>query len=135
MFLILNLSYPETNRSLFFFLSHFALVFHYFKDQSFKRLVKFAGLRLVILLKRRLRHSSFPVNFTKFWRTLSLKNISGGCFCMLQWSPVVQGKYWSLPERIEMNENHKLIKRQSCHHIETSQFICSANQLIQIRLN
>ena len=25
---------------------------------------------------------------------------------------------------------HRLIKRQSCHHIETSQLICSANQLV-----
>ena len=40
--------------------------------------------------------------------------------------------YWLffniMHEKVKM-EFHKLIKRQSCHHIETSQFICSANQL------
>ena len=39
---------------------------------------KVAGLRLAILLKKRLRSKCIPVSFTK---TLFLYNTSGGCFC------------------------------------------------------
>ena len=38
---------------------------------------KVAGLRLSTLLKKRLLHRCFPVNFGKFLRTLFLQNISG----------------------------------------------------------
>ena len=31
--------------------------------------------------------------------------------------------------RIKLSSLHQLIKRQSCHDVETSQLICSANQL------
>ena len=34
------------------------------------------------LLKKRLWHRCFPVNFAKFLRTPFLQNTSGGCFCM-----------------------------------------------------
>ena len=42
---------------------------------------KNAGLRPATLLKKRLRHRCFPVNFTKFLKTSFLQNSSGGCFC------------------------------------------------------
>ena len=38
---------------------------------------KVAGLRPSILLKKRLWHKCFPVNFAKFLRTLFLQNTSG----------------------------------------------------------
>ena len=38
---------------------------------------KAAGLRFATLLKRRLGHSCFPVNFAKFLRTSFLQNTSG----------------------------------------------------------
>ena len=41
---------------------------------------KVAGLRPAALLKKRLWHRCFPVNFSKFLRTLFLQNTSGGCF-------------------------------------------------------
>ena len=40
-------------------------------------------LRSATLLKKRLWHSCFPVNFAKFLRTAFLQNTSGGCFCMI----------------------------------------------------
>ena len=33
------------------------------------------------LLKKRLWHRCFPMNFAKFLRTPFLQNTSGGCFC------------------------------------------------------
>ena len=50
------------------------------------------GLRPAPLLKRRVWHRCFPVNFTKFLRTPFLQNISGGCFCnkmKLEWTPLL----------------------------------------------
>ena len=41
---------------------------------------KVAGLRPATLLKKRLRHRCFPVDFPKFLRTPSLQNTPGGCF-------------------------------------------------------
>ena len=41
---------------------------------------KVAGLRPATLLKKRLWHRRFPVNFVKFLRTPFLQNTSGGCF-------------------------------------------------------
>ena len=41
---------------------------------------KVAGLRPATLLKKRLWHRCFPVNFVKFLRTPFLQNTSGGCF-------------------------------------------------------
>ena len=41
-------------------------------------------LRLATLLKKRLWHRCFPVNFVKFLRTPFLQNTSCGCFCFLQ---------------------------------------------------
>ena len=38
---------------------------------------KVAGLRPATLLKKRLRHKCFPVNFTKFLRTTFLQDTSG----------------------------------------------------------
>ena len=39
-----------------------------------------AGLRSATLLRKRLWHRFFPVNFAKFIRTPFLQNTSGGCF-------------------------------------------------------
>ena len=43
---------------------------------------KVAGLRSATLLKKRLWHRCFPVNFAKFLRTPFLHNTSSGCFCI-----------------------------------------------------
>ena len=42
---------------------------------------KVAGLRPATLLKKRLWHRCFPVNFVKFLRTPFLQNTFVGCFC------------------------------------------------------
>ena len=44
---------------------------------------KVADLSPATLLKKRLWHRCFPINFAKFLRTLFLWNTSGGCFCFL----------------------------------------------------
>ena len=41
---------------------------------------KVTGLTPAFLLKQRLQHRCFLVNFAKFLRTALLKNTSGGCF-------------------------------------------------------
>ena len=41
-------------------------------------------LRPATLLKKRLWHRCFPVNFAKFLRTPFLQNTSGGCFCKVR---------------------------------------------------
>ena len=46
---------------------------------------KVAGLRPATLLKGRLWHRCFPMNFVKFLRTPFLQNNSGGCFYFLKW--------------------------------------------------
>ena len=44
---------------------------------------KTAGLKPATLLKNRLWHKCFPVNFVKVLRTpFFLQNTSGGCFCI-----------------------------------------------------
>ena len=43
---------------------------------------KVAGLRPATLLKKRLWHRWFSVNFATFSRTHFLQNTSGGCFCL-----------------------------------------------------
>ena len=42
------------------------------------------GLRPATLLKKRLWHKCFPVNFVKFLRPLFLENTYGGCFCFTE---------------------------------------------------
>ena len=54
---------------------------------------KIAGLRNVTLLKKRLQHIRFPVNFVKFLRTLFLQNTSIGCFRV---SLFISSKYFTL---------------------------------------
>ena len=50
------------------------------------------------LLKKRLWHRCFPVNFAKFLTTPFLQNTSGGCFCLDQHlngcGTVIWKKYW-----------------------------------------
>ena len=52
-------------------------------------LSKVAGLRLAVLLKKRLWHRCFPVNFAKFFKIAFLQNTSCGCFygneCFVIW--------------------------------------------------
>ena len=50
---------------------------------------KVAGLRPATLLKKRLSHRWFPVNFAKFPRTPFLKNTSGGCFWIFKLTKMV----------------------------------------------
>ena len=47
---------------------------------------KVASLRPATLLKKRLFHRCFPVNFAKFLRTPFLQNTSSGCFCSMETS-------------------------------------------------
>ena len=42
---------------------------------------KVVGLRPAIVLKNRLLHWCFPINFAKIFRTPFLQNTSGSCFC------------------------------------------------------
>ena len=43
-------------------------------------LIKWQAWRPTTLLKKRLWHKRFPVNFAKFLKTPFFKNTSGGCF-------------------------------------------------------
>ena len=47
------------------------------KKHFFRNFAKFTGFRPATLLKERLWHRRFPVNFTKFLRTPFLQNTSG----------------------------------------------------------
>ena len=47
-------------------------------------LEKRLGLRPATLLKKRLWHRCFPVNFVKLLRALFLQNTSGGCFLTIK---------------------------------------------------
>ena len=55
------------------------------KKDVLKNFAKLTGkhLRSETLLKKKLWHSCFPVNFAKFLRTPLLQNTSGGCFCKI----------------------------------------------------
>ena len=63
-----------------------------------KNFAKFTGkqqcLRPATLLKKRLWHSCFPVNFAKFLRTPFLQNTSGCCFLRFLFITVF---FWCLP--------------------------------------
>ena len=48
----------------------------------------FTGLRPATLLKKRLLHRSFPVNFVKFLRTPFLQNTSGRLLLLVSFEPV-----------------------------------------------
>ena len=56
---------------------------------------KVAGPKPATLLKKRLWHRYFHLNFTKVLRTHLLKNTSGGCFWLF-WSGVSKSLMWSL---------------------------------------
>ena len=47
--------------------------------------IKLLLYQITILLKKRLWHLCFPVNFRKFLNKPSLQNTSGGCFCPAAW--------------------------------------------------
>ena len=47
---------------------------------------KVVGIRSVTLLKKRLRHRVFPVNFAKFSRTPFFQNTSCGCVCYISYT-------------------------------------------------
>ena len=58
-------------------------VLRYMAKFTGKRLCQslfFSGLKPATLLKKRLWHRYFSVNFTKYLRTPFLQNTSGGCF-------------------------------------------------------
>ena len=48
---------------------------------------KVPGLRSAALLKKKLWHNCFQVNFTKFLRTLFSQNTFCGCFCAMKIIP------------------------------------------------
>ena len=78
---------------------------------------KVGGLRPGTLLKKRIWHRCFPVNFRKFIRTLSLKNTSGGgCF----WKPSFVLTYPPLNSRLQ-----KLFCQQFCQATEASVQNCN----------
>ena len=43
-------------------------------------------------IKKKLQHRCFPVNIAKFLRKFYLKNTTGGCFCTLNSSGILNGK-------------------------------------------
>ena len=60
---------------------------------------KVVGLMPATLLKKRLRHRCFPVNFVKFYKHLFTQNTSGGCFCELSFLGFCH-KLWSVAKVI-----------------------------------
>ena len=64
-----------------------------------KGVLKYSDLMPAILLKKRLWHRCFPVNFAKILKAHFLKNISGGCFC-----PVIP---WKMVSRYTIHWNTK----------------------------
>ena len=59
------------------------LQFHWKTPMLESLLNKVAGLKAWNFIKKRLQHRYFPMKLAKFWRTLFLQNISGGCFWKL----------------------------------------------------
>ena len=55
-----------------------------FTEKHLRQSVFFAGLRPATLLKKRLWHRCFPVNFAKFLRTPFSRNISGRLLLYIQ---------------------------------------------------
>ena len=53
---------------------------------------KVASLEACNFIKKRLQHRCFPVNIAKFLRKFYLKNTTGGCFCTLNSSGILNGK-------------------------------------------
>ena len=53
---------------------------------------KAATLVACNFIKKRLQHRCFPVNIAKFLRKFYLKNTTGGCFCTLNSSGILNGK-------------------------------------------
>ena len=52
-------------------------------------------LRLASLLKKRLWHRCYPMNFVKFLRTSFSQNTSEGCFCIIRSS-----RRWCCPKQV-----------------------------------
>ena len=55
---------------------------------------KVAGLRPAKLLKKRLRHRCYPVNFAKFLRTPFLQNTSGQLLLPFIWLPFIDDVFF-----------------------------------------
>ena len=78
-----NTPYSGSNRTKVFWekvvLRNFAKFTgnHLYQSLIFNKVL---GLRPATLIKKRALNMCFPMNFTKFLRTL-LQSISGGCFC------------------------------------------------------
>ena len=53
---------------------------------------KVASLETCNFINKGLQHRCFPVNIAKFLRKFYLKNTTGGCFCTLNSSGILNGK-------------------------------------------
>ena len=53
---------------------------------------KVVSLKAWNFIKKKLQHRCFPVNIAKFLRKFYLKNTTGGCFCTLNSSGILNGK-------------------------------------------
>ena len=53
---------------------------------------KVVSLEAWNFIKKKLQHRCFPVNIAKFLRKFYLKNTTGGCFCTLNSSGILNGK-------------------------------------------
>ena len=67
---------------------------------------KVAGLRPATLLKKRLRHRCFPVNFVKFLRTSFLQNTSGRL--LLSLCKLIQTGNFLFREQCELDPSRQL---------------------------
>ena len=82
---------------------------------------KVAGLRPATLLKKRLWHRCFPVNFAKFIRTPFLQNTSSSCF----WPFSLSRKWVSYRLTLTLIESLRFLcsnfnSRSACHNYSTS---------------
>ena len=101
------------------------------KKGVLRSFTKFTGryLRPATLLKKRLWHRCFPVNFAKFLKTPFLQNTSGDCF-FLFWSKSAYGCFWEevhlnffLTRRFLKNKTKKTPVRILSYTKETCLFI------------
>ena len=126
----LNISWGCTYHSSYWRLSSGTLyLFGLVPEQTFNRR-KFEASSLIIHVIRDLRHLHFHGSSSRDWRQVYA---NGVVMTIFLGKPVCHGAI-SFVQFVTTNWKkeeifYKLIKRQSCHHIETIQLICSANQL------
>ena len=92
---------------------------------------KVAGLRPATLLKKRPWHRCFPVSFAKFLRTPFYRRPLDDCFCInvRPLSVNLLVLHHSQKKGIDSLEDSLVGVTPKLPYIETSQLICSANQL------